>query len=120
MIHNNNIYTMELQRTREAAHGNDLYRKDRPRWNFFNPKQSLINIREYFECLQGTSKAPFSYMLRPHIVPLVHKNRAYGFFHKPNKTIIERCPIIPIEQHGIYHNGTDAKLLKELHDLRSP
>ncbi len=120
MINNNNIYTMELQRTREEAHDNDLYRKDRPRWDSVDPEQSLINIREYFESLRGTNKAPCSYMLRPHIVPLVHKNQTYGFFADPDKKMIERCPIIPIEQHGIYYGGTDAELLEEMHDLRSP
>ncbi len=59
-------------------------------------------------------------MLRHHIVPLVHKNLAYGSFNDPDKKMIERCPIIPIEQHGIYHNGMDAKLLEEMHDLHSP
>ncbi len=34
--------------------------------------------------------------------------------------MIERCPIIPIEQHGIYANGIDAELLKAMHDLQSP
>ena len=120
MINNNNIYTMELQRKREELHDNDLYRKDRPRWDSVDPEQSLINIRDYFESLRGTNKAPCSYMLRPHIVPLVHKNQTYGFFEDPDKKMIERCPIIPIEQHGIYHGGTDAELLEEMHDLRSP
>ncbi len=54
-------------------------------------------------------------MLRPHIVPLVYKNQAYGFWEDPNKKMIERCPIIPIEQHRIYHNRTDAELLEEMY-----
>ncbi len=84
---------MDLQRSREEKHDNDLYRKDRPQWDSVDPKQSLLNIREYFECLRGTTKVPCSYMLRPHIVPLVHKNQAYRFWEDPNKKMIERCPI---------------------------
>ncbi len=34
--------------------------------------------------------------------------------------MIEWCPIIPIKQHGIYANGVDTELLKDLCDLRSP
>ena len=34
--------------------------------------------------------------------------------------MIKQCPIIPIEQHGIYANGVDAELLKDMHGLRSP
>ncbi len=34
--------------------------------------------------------------------------------------MIKQCPIIPIKKHGIYFFGTDAKLLEDLHDLRSP
>ncbi len=59
-------------------------------------------------------------MLCPHIVPLVHKNQATGLWRHPDKTMIERCPIIPIEQHGIYYGGTDSKPLEEMHDLQSP
>ena len=58
-------------------------------------------------------------MLRKDIVPLIHKNEAQGYYDA-NKTMIERCPIIPMEQHGIYANGVDAELLKDMTDLRSP
>ncbi len=34
--------------------------------------------------------------------------------------MIELSPIIPIKQHGIYANRLDVKLLKDMHDLRSP
>ncbi len=34
--------------------------------------------------------------------------------------MIERCPIIPIEQHLIYYNGVNAELIKEISDLQSP
>ncbi len=51
MINNDNIYTMELQKTREQVHDINLYRKDCPGRDSVDPKQSLINIREYFECL---------------------------------------------------------------------
>ncbi len=110
---------MDLQRSREEKHDNDLYQKDRPRWDSVDPKQSLINIREYFECIQGTNKAPCSYKLRPHIVLLVHKNQVIGLWRDPDKMMIERYPIIPIEQHGIYYGGTDVKLLEEMYDLQS-
>ncbi len=59
-------------------------------------------------------------MLHSHIVPLVHKNQAIGLFQDPDKTMIERCPIIPIKQHGIYHNRINAELLEEMYDLRLP
>ncbi len=62
-------------------------------------------------------------MLHRHIVPLVHKNQANGLWRDPNKTMIERSPIIPIipiEQHGIYYGGMDTKLLEEMYDLQSP
>ncbi len=65
------------------------------------------------------NKAPCSYMLCKMIVPLKHKNQAIGLWSNPDKMMIKWCPIIPIEQHGIYFGGTDAKLLKEMHDLQS-
>ncbi len=34
--------------------------------------------------------------------------------------MIERFPIIPIKQHGIYHSGIDAELLEAMHDLLLP
>ncbi len=55
-------------------------------------------------------------MLRQHIVPLKHKNVAQGYYDT-DKRMIEHCPIIPINQHGIYANGVDAKLLEYMHDL---
>ncbi len=58
-------------------------------------------------------------MLRQHIIPLMHKNVAQGYYNA-DKIMIEQCHIIPIEQHGIYANGNDAALLNHLHDLRFP
>ncbi len=106
---------MDLQRSREEKHDNDLYQKDRPRWDSIDPKQSLINTREYFESLRGTNKAPCSYILCPHIVHLMHKNQVIGLWRDPDKMMIERCPIIPIEQHSIYYGGTYVKLLEEMY-----
>ncbi len=80
---------MDLQRLRKEKHDNDLYQKDHPRWDSVNPEQSLINIREYFESFQGTSKPPCSYMLRPHIVPLMHKNQVIGLWSNPDNMMIE-------------------------------
>ncbi len=117
MINQRVVFNMDLQRSREAKHNNNLYRKDHPRWDSIDPEQSLIINREYFESLQGTNKAPCSYMLHPHIVPLVHKNQAIGLWRDPDKTMIARCPIIPIEQHSIYYGGTDTRLLKEMYNL---
>ncbi len=34
--------------------------------------------------------------------------------------MIKCSPILPIEQHGIYFGGTDAKLLEEMYNLRTP
>ncbi len=58
-------------------------------------------------------------MLRQHIAPLVHKNAAQEYYNA-DRTMIKRCSIIPIEQHGIYANRVDAKLLKDIHDRSSP
>ncbi len=58
-------------------------------------------------------------MLCQHIIPLKHNNVAHGYYDA-DKTMIEHCPIIPINQHGIYANGVKAELLKDMHDLRSP
>ncbi len=58
-------------------------------------------------------------MLQQHIVPLMHRNKSQGYYDA-NKTMIERCPIIPIKQHCIYANGVDDELLEAMHDLRSP
>ncbi len=114
------VFDMDLQRSREEKHDNDLYQKDRSWWDSVDHEQSLTNIREYFKSLQETNEAPCSYMLCPHIVPLVHKNQATGLCRDPNKTMIERCPIIPFEQHGFYYGGTDSKLLEEIYDLQFP
>ena len=113
-----NVFDLDLQRAREDEHNNDFYRKNRPKWDSNDPEKSLTNIREYFETIRGTNKAPCSYMLRRHIVPLIHKNEAHGYYDA-DKTMIERCPIIPIDQHGIYANGVDAELLEDMTDLRS-
>ncbi len=91
---------------------NDLFRKDDPRWDSIDPEQSLTNIREYFKSLRGTNKAPCSYMIHPHIVPLVHKNQATGLWRDPDKTIIERCPIIPIFNTGSTMEGPMLSCLK--------
>ncbi len=47
MIDKRFVFDMELQRSREEKHDNNLYQKDRPRWDSVDPEQSLINIREY-------------------------------------------------------------------------
>ncbi len=99
MIDNRVVFNVDLQRSSEKKHDNALYWKDSPRWDSVDPEQSLTKIREYFESLQGTNNAPCSYMLRPHIVPLMHKNQAIGLWSDPKKKVIERCPIIPIKQH---------------------
>ncbi len=52
-------------------------------------------------------------------IPLVHKNLAQGYYNA-EKMINKQCPIIPIEQHGIYANGVDVELLEDMHDMRSP
>ncbi len=118
-ITHKNVYDLDLQRARSIEHNNNLYWKDRPKWDEKGPKKSLINICKYFETIRGTSKAPYLYMLRQHIVSLVHKHIAHGYYNV-NKPMIKQCPIIPIEQHSIYANGVDAELLEDLHDLRSP
>ncbi len=112
-------YNLDLQCARETKHNNNLYRKNQPKWDEKTPKKSPTNIPKYFEIICGTSKAPFLYMLCQHIVPLKHNNLAQGYYNT-DRTMIKRCPIIPIEQHGIYANGVDAELLKGLHDVRSP
>ncbi len=43
-------------------------------------------------------------MLCQHIVPLMNKNIAQGYYDA-DKTLIERFPIIPTKQHDIYVNG---------------
>ena len=63
MITNQNIYILDLQWALEQDHNNNLYHKNQPKWDAADPKQSLTNIREYFESLHGTSKALCSYML---------------------------------------------------------
>ncbi len=94
---------MELQQSREDKHYNNLFCKDQTKWDPADPKQSLTSIREYFKSLQETKKATCSCMLHPHIVALT-KNKTIGLFWDPDKTMIERCSIIPIKQHRIYHN----------------
>ncbi len=91
------IYWMDLQLSREDKHGNDLFCKDRPKFDAADPKRSITNIREYIESLSGTNKAPCSNMLCPYIVLFMHKNQAIGLWQDPDKMMIERCPIIPIE-----------------------
>jgi len=118
-ITSDNVFDLDLQRAREEEHNNDFYRKNRPKWDSNDPEKSLTNIREYFETIWGTNKAPCSYMLRRHIVPLIHKNEAHGYYDA-DKMMIERCPIIPMEQHGIYANSVDAELLEDMNDLQSP
>ncbi len=44
------------------------------------------------------------------------RNVAKGYYDA-DKTMIKHCPIIPINQYGIYANGVDAKLLKDMYDL---
>ncbi len=57
---------------------------------------------------------------------LLHAKTAYfsphsqDGYYDADKTMIECCPIIPIEQHGIYANRVDSKLLKAMSDLWSP
>ncbi len=51
MINQIVVFDMDLQRLREEKHDNNLYWKDRLRWDSVNPKQTLINIRKYFESL---------------------------------------------------------------------
>ncbi len=118
-ITHENIYDLDLQCACEIEHNNDLYWKDWPKWDEKDPEQSLAKIHEYFETICRTSKAPCSYMLQQHIVPLKHKNVAHRYYDA-DKMMIEHWPIIPIEQHGIYTNGVGVKLLKDMHDLQSP
>ncbi len=66
----NNVYDLDLQCARETEHNNNLYQKNRPKWNEKDPKRSLINICEYFETFCRTNKAPCLYMLHQHIIPL--------------------------------------------------
>ncbi len=62
-INHKNVYDLDLQRARKIEHNNDLYQKDRPKWDENNPKQSLVKICKYFETIHGTNKAPCLYML---------------------------------------------------------
>ncbi len=117
-INHKNVYDLDLQRAREIEHNNDLYRKDRPKWDEEDPEQSLIQICEYFETICRTNKARCLYMLCQHIIPIKHKNVAQGYYNA-DKTMIERCPIIPMDQHCIDANGVDAELLEDMTNLRS-
>ncbi len=119
MITHENLYDLHLHCARETEHNNDLYWKNWPKWDEKDPKKSLTNICKYFETIRRASKAPCSYMLCQHNDSLVHKNLAQGYYNG-DKMMIKQCPMIPIEQHGIYANGIDAELLKDMHDLRSP
>ncbi len=114
-----NVYDLDLQCACKIEHNNDHYRKDWPNWNEKDSKKSFIDIYKYIKTIHGTSKAPCLYMLHQHIVSLVHKNLAYGYSNS-DKTMIERCPIIPIKQHVIYANRVGTELLEDMYDLRSP
>ncbi len=99
---------MDLHWVQENDHNSNLYYKNQPKWDAADPKQSITNIREYFESLPGTNKTPCSYMLHPDIVPLDHKNQALRLWNNPNKMMIKQCPIIPIKQHRIYFGRTNT------------
>ncbi len=59
-------------------------------------------------------------MIHKDIVLLQHIKKATGYWSDPKKKIIEQCPIIPINQHAIYYNGVETKLLEDMTDLQSP
>ncbi len=95
-INHENVYDLDLQNACEIQHNNDLYQKDRPKWDENNPEQSLTKICKYFETVHSTNKAHCSYMLCQHIIPLKHRNVAQGYYDA-DKTMIKRCPLIPID-----------------------
>ncbi len=57
-INHENVYDLDLQNACEIQHNNDLYQKDRPKWDENNPEQSLTKIRKYFKTICSTNKAP--------------------------------------------------------------
>ncbi len=59
-ITHKNVNVLDLHRAREIEHNNDLFRKNRSKWDEKDPKKSLTNIHKYFETFCGTSKAPCS------------------------------------------------------------
>ncbi len=119
-INDQNVYNMDLQLVQDTKQNYNLYCKSRPKGNAADPEQSLTNIREYFESLCGTKKAPCSYLLGNDMVPLIHRNQGIGFWSNPDMKMIEKCPIIPIKEHHIYYNRLNADLLKAMSNLRSP
>ncbi len=73
-----NFFKLDLQQAWEQDHNKELYCKNQPKWDAADPKQSLINIREYNKSLCNTNKAPWSYMLPKDFVPFMHRNEAIG------------------------------------------
>ncbi len=115
LINKMNVHYMDLLWAQESDHNNNLSYKNRPKWDAADLKLSLTNTKEYLKSLQGTNKAPCSYMLRPHIVPLSTRIKRLDSGATP-----KRWWSSGVEQHGIYFAGTNAELLKDMHDLNSP
>ncbi len=111
-INDQSINNMVLQHAQEIENKNNLYHKNRPKWDTADPEQSLTNIWEYFESLHGTKKSPCSCLLCNDIVPLMDRNQVIGFWSDPDKKMIERCPIIPIKEN---HFTTTELMLSTSH-----
>ncbi len=60
LINDEDIYDLDLQMVQKKEHNTDLSWKTYIKCNPADPKQSLMNIKEYFESLQGSSEAPCS------------------------------------------------------------
>lgn len=65
-----NVFDLDFQMACKKEHSNDLPCKNHPKWNTTDPKQSMLDIKEYFNSLRGRSGAPCSYIILKDIMPL--------------------------------------------------
>ncbi len=53
MIKEVNVYDLDLKHARESDHNNNLSCKNQPKWDAKDPKQSIMNICNYFKSHHG-------------------------------------------------------------------